>query len=64
MLRAACPRPARPDNPTVGRLAGFSIEQEAAIAVCDARRGAAVAILDAAESAAEPKKRRQWWRVW
>lgn len=64
MLREACPRPARPDRPTVGELAGFSIEQEAAISVCDARRSAAVAIADAAGEASAPVVKHSWWRIW
>lgn len=62
-LRTNCP-PA--DNPeavqTVGDLAAFSIRQEAALQVCDARRGALVATIDAANAmaaqvAAKPRKR-------
>jgi len=31
----------------VGDLAGFSIQQEAALSVCEARKDAAVSVLDA-----------------
>jgi len=36
-----------PSSPTVGDLAGFSIQQEAALSVCEARKDAAVSVLDA-----------------
>ena len=66
-LRAPCPRPVRPAAPSVGELAGFSIEQEAAISGCEALKEAAVQTIDAhnrlaAALAAGPKRR--WWRGW
>lgn len=54
-LRAPCERPDPQGVATVGELAGYSIKQDAAIAVCDARRAAVVAIVDGAQ--AKPKKR-------
>ncbi len=48
LLRAPCPRPERPSRPTAGDLAAFSVRQEAALNVCEARKDAAVAIVDAA----------------
>ena len=69
VLRAPCPRPERPSSPTVGELAGFSVEQQAALAVCESRKDAAVAILDAgamasAALAIQLAPKRRWWRVW
>ena len=67
-LRAPCPRPDRPGAPDVGALAAFSLAQEAAISVCEARKDAAVAVIDAGDAAAtalaRPAARRPWWRVW
>ncbi len=68
LLRQACPRPPRPDSPTIGDLATFSIEQEAAIGVCDARRSALAQIVDVQTRAQADLTRalspRPWWRVW
>ncbi len=50
-LREPCPRPARPDAPTLGALALFSVRQEEAVAVCEGRKDAAVSLLDAAAAA-------------
>ena len=44
-LREPCPRPDFQAVQTVGELAAFSVRQEGALAVCEARRGAAVAVL-------------------
>ena len=68
-LRSPCPRPARPRQPSVGELAGFSVEQEAAISVCETRKDAAVAVIDAhnriaADVAERLKPPRPWWRRW
>lgn len=47
-LRQDCPRPDGVEAvKTVGELAAFSVRQEAALAVCDARRGALVQSVDA-----------------
>ena len=54
MLRDPCPRPDRPAAPTVGELAAFSVRQEAAIGVCEARKDAVVALIDAQAKAAKP----------
>lgn len=63
-LREPCPRPPIPDRPTVGDLAGFSIRQEAALSVCDARREAAVTVIDAVNKLltqlSQAPKRRFW----
>jgi hypothetical protein len=49
----------------VGELAGFSVEQEAAILVCEARKDAAVLIMDAYGGvAAKPEVKRRWWEIW
>ena len=54
VLRDPCPRPDRPAAPTVGELAAFSVRQEAALGVCEARKDAAVALIDAQARAAKP----------
>jgi hypothetical protein len=68
VLREPCPRPDFRAVQTVGELAGFSVRQEGALAVCDERRRAAVAVLDAANAMnaqmAEALKRKPWWKVW
>jgi hypothetical protein len=46
---------------TVGELAAFSVRQEAALQVCEARRAAVVSIVDAHRATVEPKP---WWRLW
>lgn len=46
---------------TVGDLATFAIEQEAALAVCEAKRAGVVEIVEAANKAMNP---RPWWRLW
>ncbi len=65
-LRAPCPRPDRPDAPDLGALAAFSLRQEAALNVCEARKDAAVGVLDAGNAAlralAKPEPRR--WPPW
>jgi hypothetical protein len=63
-LRAPCPRPARPTNPTVGDLAAFSVNQEAALSICDDRRSALVSIADAYNKAVgEMAKPRKHWKL-
>ncbi len=54
VLREPCPRPDRPAAPTVGELAAFSVRQEAALGVCEARKDAAVTLIDAQSRAAKP----------
>jgi hypothetical protein len=56
-LRATCERPNPEGVATVGDLAAYSLKQDAAIRVCDARRAAVVAIVDSAQ----PKKKRWPW---
>jgi hypothetical protein len=68
-LRGPCPRPSRPRSPSVGELAGFSVEQEAAISTCEGRKDAAVQMIDAHNAAAlklaeTAKPKRVWWRLW
>lgn len=60
-LREPCPRPDPAKVATVGDLAAFSIEQEAALGVCDVRRAAAVQIIDAANE--RPKPVSLWRRL-
>lgn len=68
-LRGPCPRPLRPRSPSVGELAGFSVEQEAAISACEGRKDAAVQMIDAHSASAlvlaeAAKPKRAWWRLW
>lgn len=70
-LREPCPRPDRPETPSAGQLAGFSVRQESALSVCEARKDAAVAVIDAVNAyaarlaaALAPGARRPWWRLW
>jgi hypothetical protein len=57
-LRARCPRAAGAEQVrTAGDLAAFSLRQEAALSVCDGRRAALVAAIDAynaAQGGSEP----------
>jgi hypothetical protein len=66
-LREPCPRP-EAEFVTVGDLAAFTVRQEAAISICDARRGAAVATIDAANAMqaqfAKALKPKPWWHIW
>ena len=56
-LRASCVRPDGADEwKLIGDLAAYSIRQDAALKVCDAKREALVSIIDAAKPA------RPWWR--
>lgn len=52
----------------MGALAAFSVAQEAAIGVCEARKDAAVAIIDAHAAASAALqvslKPRPWWALW
>ena len=66
MLRDPCPRPDRPAAPDLGALAVFSVRQEAALSTCEARKDAAVSLLDAQAAALRPasRARRPWWRAW
>jgi len=53
----------------VGELAGFSVEQEAAISICEARKDAAILTMDAhnllaAAMAQRREAKRPWWRAW
>lgn len=59
-LRAKCPRPDPAGVVTVSDVLAFSIHQEAAISICETKKDAAVAIIDAANEAQKPK--REWWR--
>lgn len=60
-LRQACVGPAADGVQTVGDLAVFSVRQEAAIALCDARRASAVALIDQANGTSDE---RGWWPPW
>lgn len=58
-LRERCVGPSTEAVETVGDLAVFSVRQEAVIAVCDARRAGAVALIDQRNAQVTPKP---WWR--
>lgn len=49
-LRQPCPRTPTAEVNTVQELAAFSVKQEADLKTCDARRAAAIAIIDAANA--------------
>jgi len=44
---------------TVGSLGALVVRQEAAVAVCDARRAGVVALVDAHAATVKPRK---WWQ--
>lgn len=63
----ACARPDIPgaETPSVGEVLAFTVEQGAALEVCEAKRAAAVAIAQALNEAAQkqiPEKRRDGLR--
>jgi len=60
-LREPCARAEITALGTVGELGALVVRQEAAVAVCDARRQAVVSIVDAHAQIVRP---RPWWRVW
>lgn len=60
-LREACVGPSHEDVRTAGDLAVFSVRQEAVIAVCDAKRAGAIALIDQRNAQVAPKP---WWQVW
>ncbi|MHB8286708.1 MAG: hypothetical protein ACYDD1_18800 [Caulobacteraceae bacterium] len=53
---------------TAGDLAAFGIQEDAYLAVCDARRQEAVGIIQtqnaADEALAKTLRPRAWWRAW
>lgn len=62
-LREACPKADPEPVKTVGDLAAYSIQQEANLMICEARKDSAIAIIDAhADATQQPK--RPWWKVW
>lgn len=58
-LREPCVGPPVEPVQTIGDLAVFSVRQEAVIAVCDARRAGAVALIDQRNAQVTPTP---WWR--
>lgn len=60
------PAPVQPEAPSVGELAGFWVQQEAALSICEARKDAAVAVMEAYNRAASTPHGRasRWWRPW
>lgn len=67
-LLSPCPRADYLSVKTAGDLAAFGIQEDAYLAVCDARRQEAVGIIqmqNAADAAlARAVKIRPWWMVW
>lgn len=59
-LKAECERPDPSNVATIGDLAVFSLKQDAAIRVCDAKREAVIAIAEASQ----PKPRKKRFRLW
>lgn len=58
MLRQRCERPDGVDEVrTIGDLASYSIRQDGALKVCDAKRAGAISIIDAINNT--PKH--GWW---
>ena len=60
-LREPCARAELTALGTVGDLGALVVRQEAAVAVCDARRAGLVELID---SHAQTVRPRPWWRVW
>jgi starvation-inducible outer membrane lipoprotein len=58
-FREPCPRADLTALGTVGDLGGLIVRQEAAVAVCDARRAGVVALVDAHAATVKPRK---WWQ--
>ncbi len=56
-LREPCPRPAPEAVVTAGDLAAFSLRQEAALSICEARRAALVSVADAHNAAVRDRRR-------
>ena len=52
----------------MGDLAAFSVNQEASISVCEARKDAAVALIDAhndmTRQLAKDLRPKHWWAFW
>lgn len=57
-FRQACERPDPQNVQTIGDLASFSLQQNAAITVCDAKREGLLDIIDATNKASGA---RRWW---
>ena len=58
-FREPCARADLTALETVGDLGGLIVRQEAAVAVCDARRAGVVALVDAHAATVKP---RRWWQ--
>ena len=58
-FREPCARADLTALETVGDLGGLIVRQEAAVAVCDARRAGVVALVDAHSATVKPRK---WWQ--
>lgn len=62
-LRAKCPRPDPASVATVSDVLAFSIRQDAAIGICEAKKEAAVAFIDANNELQKPKPVPFWRRL-
>jgi hypothetical protein len=60
-FREPCARADLTALETVGDLGGLIVRQEAALSICDGRRAAAVAIIDAHTQVVTPKP---WYEFW
>ena len=58
-FREPCARADLTALETVGELGALVVRQEAAVAVCDARRAGVVALVDAHAATVKPRK---WWQ--
>ena len=67
-IERACDRPAKPETPTIGDLAAFSIAQEGAIDKCDTKRAAAVSIIrmqnETSKRLAASVRPKRFWEFW
>ena len=61
ILHESCPRADVGPLATVGDMGALILREEAALTVCDGRRQALTAIVDAHAQIVKP---RPWWRVW
>lgn len=61
VLKEPCPRADVGPMETVGDLGALVLRQEAALTVCDGRREAVVAIVEAHRQTVDP---RPWYRFW
>ncbi|MHB8284237.1 MAG: hypothetical protein ACYDD1_06125, partial [Caulobacteraceae bacterium] len=67
-LLSPCPRADYLSVKTAGDLAAFGIQEDAYLAVCDARRAEAIGIIQAQNAAGAALARalapKGWWKLW